>query len=249
MIVQSNPGVRLFELFRTPVYGHWTFLLLAFFLSRRDLEQFGGEGLFLSVLSILVALLVHEFGHVGAARMNGHRSIVVLAGLGAYTQPDGASEGWRGVWLSVAGPLAGFVLWAICWFGFAPDAIREAGLLTDFKSMFSPFSALVATGEIRSLQDVTGAHLLWSNLCWFNLVWGIFNLMPINPLDGGHIVEHVLRLKLRANEAIRYSAISSMVACAGVLLLVWQIYGRIPMFTLFIVGFLAYQNSERLRAT
>jgi stage IV sporulation protein FB len=225
-------------------------LLLVFIISRQDLELFGVAGLFVSALTILIALLVHEFGHVGAAKMNGHRSYVVLAGMGAYTAPDGTSEGWRGVWLSVAGPLAGFALWAICWFGFAPEGVREAGLLFDLESMFRPLYALRTSEGLYSASQVTGGHLLWANLCWFNLVWGIFNLMPIVPLDGGHIVEHVLRMKLRAREAIRYASIASLVACAGVLVLAWKISGgRLPVFTLFVVGILAYQNFERLRAT
>ena len=115
--------------------------------------------------------------------------------------------------------------------------------------IFSPFASLGASGAVASRADLTGGHLLWANLCWFNLVWGIFNLMPIVPLDGGHVVEHVLGLKLRPRAAARIASLVSLVACVAVLGLVYVLVGTLPMFTLLIVGMLAFTNFERFRAT
>ena len=47
------------------------------------------------------------------------------------------------------------------------------------------------------------AGVLWSQLCWFNLIWSCLNLLPVRPLDGGEIADALLKLKMRAFEAER----------------------------------------------
>ena len=42
----------------------------------------------------------------------------------------------------------------------------------------------------------TVATEFWGNLLWFNLLFGLFNLLPIPPLDGGRIVVGILPARL-----------------------------------------------------
>ncbi|MEZ6195447.1 MAG: site-2 protease family protein [Planctomycetota bacterium] len=243
MFATGSPGKHLFTIFGTPVFGHWTVLLLIFLLGQGELRAFGWIGLAATALAVVAGLLVHEFGHVYAAKTNGFRSYVVLGGMGAYTASEGESRGWRGIWLSVAGPCAGFVFWAVCWFGFAPAGALQSGALFEVGNAFSPWRVVMDHGDV----DVTGGDVLWVQLCWINLVWGIFNLMPIVPLDGGHVVEHLLRMRMRRAAAERLASIVSLVVIVLILGLLWQLFGTIPIFSLLILGMMGLQNYERIR--
>ncbi|MEE9395041.1 MAG: site-2 protease family protein [Planctomycetota bacterium] len=237
----AAPGFHVFTIFRTPVYVQGMFLLLLLIFSQ---GSFGlGPGyIFIDCLSVVIALLVHEFGHVYAAKTNGSRSIVVLGGMGAYTASDGQAAGWRGIWLSVAGPLFGFALWGLLWFGFIPSWGREAGLLFDLEAVFSPFS--VVWGMPAS-QGHLGWYL-WARLVQLNLLWGLVNLLPIIPLDGGHVLEHALKTKMRAHQAVRIASIVSIVACVAIVGLGYFLLATVHPWNIFIVGYLAYINYDRL---
>ena len=185
-----------------------------------------------------IFFLVHEFGHVYAASTNGHRSRVVFWMLGGLTFSSGRSSGWRGVWVSAAGPMAGLMLWAVCWFLLRPE-IFMAGREVTLGYWFFPNAGLP--------MDRTGFHEFWAHLCFINLIWSIFNLLPIFPLDGGHITNDLLRMKLRATDAERTGAIISIVCCVAVGLYLSQ-YIR-GIFIFLMLGLLAWQNYQRLQAT
>lgn len=77
---------------------------------------------------------------------------------------------------SAAGPLSNFLLAGICAVIF--------GLL----ARFSP--GLVAPGQ--------GVRTLLLLMMQLNVTLGVFNLLPIPPLDGGRVLEGALPLRLRA---------------------------------------------------
>ena len=94
--------------------------------------------------------------------------------------------------------------------------------------------------------DRTGFHEFWADLVYINLIWSLFNLLPIFPLDGGHIVNDLLRMKLRADASERAGAMVSIVCCVGVGLFLYQyIQG---LFIFLLLGMLAWQNYQRLQA-
>jgi stage IV sporulation protein FB len=75
-------------------------------------------------------------------------------------------------------------------------------------------------------------------------VWGIFNLLPIFPMDGGQAVYGVLRYVTPPRTALQISIWSSMLL--GGLLLVVGLFGG-QFFLAIIVGFLLFQNYQRLQ--
>ena len=162
----------------------------------QGLAEGGAGGAFLACLAVTVSLLVHEFGHVWAAGRDGHRSIVVLRGFGGATIPDGESRKWRGVRLSLAGPAAGLLLWAVTWFVFMPADIAAYGVRLEPSVMLMPHELV---GQL--VVEPRLSHLLWQWLVWINLAWTLLNLLPVVPLDGGHALRDLLNVKMRAYQA------------------------------------------------
>ena len=237
-------GTRLFELFGTPVFAQGSYLLILLFLNWRLIaaDRLAEAGV--AVFAITLSLLVHEFGHVFAAKTNGFRSVVVLGGMGAFTVPGGRSKGWREIWLSVAGPLFGLVLWAVCWFIFMPPGAAVMGHRLDVESMFFP---AVAAGHGEMGPQAWGPLLvhLWVTMCWINLWWSLLNLLPIFPLDGGHVLHESLRMNMRADEAEKISAWVGLVLAGG--LCIWCYVELHRLLPALIAGFLAFQNWGRLQ--
>lgn len=128
----------------------------------------------------LVSLLIHEFGHVLAYRWSGIDSHVVIQAWGGVTRPARDVYGMRQqVLVAMAGPAAGFlalggVIAVGAWLGLA--------LKTGW-NVFLPVLFFVP----ESPKDSAAFHALtaMNDLLYVNLYWGLVNLLPIYPLDGG----------------------------------------------------------------
>src|SRR6185503_19320423 len=109
------------------------------------------------------SILVHEMGHALAFRRFGSDAHIVLWMFGGLAVPySGINGRWRRIMATLAGPLAGFLLCGI---------VYATNQLTDWGSR--------ANGKPIS-------YLYWA-LFTVNLIWGIFNLLPVFPLDGGQV--------------------------------------------------------------
>ncbi|HEX8823063.1 MAG TPA: site-2 protease family protein, partial [Archangium sp.] len=110
---------------------------------------------------VFVSALVHELGHALAGRMFGYQPSIALEWLGGHTQTNapGPIPWHKMVVVTAAGPLAGLLL----------------GL-----------SALGILNFAGPQPEVLKALLLWVSVA--NIFWTLFNLLPVSPLDGGHIV-------------------------------------------------------------
>lgn len=117
------------------------------------------------VVVVFVSVLVHELGHAVAFARYGLEPRVRIHALGGVTMAAG-DLGWsQRVFTSFAGPAAGFVLGAIAAVPWVFDAVPSSGF---------------------------GRQVMLLAL-WVNLGWGMANLLPALPLDGGHILEAVLQ--------------------------------------------------------
>jgi Zn-dependent protease len=179
-------------------------------------------------------ILFHELGHAYALQAYGYGgSRIVLHGFGGVTVNErrGVTSPGKSIVISLAGPLASLLLGLI-----------SAGVL------------LVYTGSGVS-EAFSGGGLLPSflqTMAVVNLVWAVFNMLPINPMDGGHIVLHGLRWGLKNDrKAMRYSAISSLVFLGllvfGVILMGFTGLGLI--WILVLGGMFAMQNWQIYKAT
>ncbi|GAB4456693.1 MAG: site-2 protease family protein [Anaerolineales bacterium] len=190
---QALPPTRYdlrFSVGGIPVRVHPLFWLIALLL--------GSSGSLATIpiwiLVVFVSVLVHELGHALAFRFYGIRSQIVLHAMGGLTIPEATL--WGGGWarvspsprqeivISLAGPFAGFgfaalVMLAVVASGGTLLTSRLFGILPLPLTAFLPFGG--------SLLSVFVTMLLF-----VNVFWGIFNLLPVFPLDGGQVTRNVL---------------------------------------------------------
>ena len=127
----------------------------------------GHTGVLIVVFMVVAGLsvLVHELGHALAFRSFGAQPRITLSGFGGFTLGPPQPRG-RSLVVSLAGPGAGFLV--------AIVAVTLSQVVTSD-------SEIVET----ALQDAV----------WINVVWGVFNLLPILPLDGGHVAADLFGLR------------------------------------------------------
>jgi len=158
----------------------WFFLLFAGVFGVRF-----GWPLGLTVVGILlVSVLLHELGHVVAARLTGgsaHEIHLTPVGGVAHVQPGRGT--WSQVLTAVAGP---FVNLLICLAAF-PSSYAPETLWGVLNPLVLPVGALSEGHLARDLGLIAFA------VNWLLL---LINLMPIVPLDGGQIVRALLATRI-----------------------------------------------------
>ncbi len=168
--------------------------------------------------AVLVSIVVHELGHAVLQRAFGGQPEIVLYAFGGYASAIGVRESWwRNVLIALAGPFAGFFLAGLVW-GY----VRLVG---------APDSDLAL-----SFLDA---------LLWINIVWGVLNLFPIWPLDGGRVAREVLTLLMKPSTGVVVSLVISAVVAAGLALWCWVATRSLWNTALF--GILAYQSYETMQ--
>lgn len=113
---------------------------------------------------VFVAVMVHELGHALVARAFGVSPAIVLHNFGGSTLMGGVRlSRLRNILVTAAGPLAGLALGLLAW------------LVNRVYPAVDPFWV----GLYKQTLFVT-------------VGWGILNLLPVFPLDGGLIVRDVV---------------------------------------------------------
>jgi len=146
---------------------------------------------FLPIIVVIGSVLWHELGHCYGNFIVGSRSrFIDLTPLGGLADSQGGAASPRAELLVVGlGPLASFVL------GFAAYGV------------FKLFTALISVDPINTSLGHHGAMAL-SQLLYYtmvvNLVLGLFNLLPLFPLDGGRLARALLSLRMNPNKATYY---------------------------------------------
>jgi Zn-dependent protease len=141
------------------------------------------------VVIAFVSILVHELGHAMAFRAFGIQPDITLHGFGGLTSGSGNLSPVRHIVVSLAGPLS-----AVCLLGL-------------------PAVWLAATGTFESRE----VELMVQQAVWINVGWSVLNLLPILPLDGGHVFVSVLDL-VTGGRGRRAAEIVSVAVAAGLAL-------------------------------
>jgi Zn-dependent protease len=183
-----------FRLFGTHVRVHPLFWLLSAVLgwnltqSPNPVTGNGLGDLALWIGCTFVSILLHEFGHVWAFRAFGNNSHILLHSMGGLAIPDGAPpRRWQRIVVSAAGPGIQLALWGVLvgliWAGMLPRPwiFIDVSWLPPLKIDDFP----------RALMGPTPLAFLVGELVLINLIWPLFNLLPIWPLDGGQISREV----------------------------------------------------------
>jgi len=163
--VQPTEYDLRFKIFGIPVRVHPLFWVLAAFIVW-DPVRGNFELVLVGISCIFVSVLIHELGHAAVINSYGWPPRIMLyhfGGLAMYEPTHGLTPA-RSIIISLAGPAAGFVLYGI---------VRGIEFY------------LIQTRNLMLLQPAV--YYAISFLEWVNLYWGLLNLLPIYPLDGGQV--------------------------------------------------------------
>ena len=246
-LFQVPPPTRYdlrFNLAGFPVRVHPLFWLIAVLLgySSGNILQ-----ILIWVLVVFISILVHELGHALAFRRYGLSSQIVLHFAGGLTVPESTLWGSRwanvalgpnqNIFISLAGPGAGFILAAAAIVGviLAGGEIIMTRLLG-----FIPIPGLVLLPFGGNLLNMFVTALLW-----VNIFWGLINLLPVYPLDGGNVARNVL-VQVDPVDGVRKSLWVSVIAGALIAIVAFFFLGSLYMAVLF--GILAFQSYQSLQA-
>jgi membrane-associated protease RseP (regulator of RpoE activity) len=210
-----SQGDLHFTLLGIPVRVHPLFWVVALILGLNGRRRM--VDVFICVVAVFVSILVHELGHALTMRRLGLRPWIVLHGMGGLAGYDTAqlhgsrASGWvHQVLISAAGPGAGFLLALV-----VAGIVKATGHSVDV-SFGAPYGVWVgAEGISEPALDV-----LVNSLLFISVIWGLVNLLPVYPLDGGQIAREVF-LRLDARKGIPRSLILSTVVAAA--LAVWEL--------------------------
>lgn len=239
-----------------PVRVHPFFWLTILLLSRPG-SHHDNALLYLLIWAgiLFVSVLVHELGHVLMGRQFGSRGHIVLTGFcGLAIGSSNVPERWQRIAVLLAGPGAGFLL--------------GGGVIGVFGTLYPEYTAAWLRDLVGLEYDPVApaafpplfARYIMANLIYVNLFWGLVNLLPIWPLDGGQVCQEICEAR-KGREGMRLAMQISLYTAVGFAVLELIEYIRIEhlkkpplipyvplapsIFTVLFFGFLAF-NSWRV---
>jgi stage IV sporulation protein FB len=249
----TTPYDFRFSVLGFPVRVHPLFWLMALIVGF-GFSDGVGIGLIFGVGVVFVSILVHELGHAIMFRRYGSDCHIVLHGFGGLAIPgqeEGPSSwGFNSKWsqsrqptlqeqivISFAGPAAGFIL-----AGLTIVAVQVTGGHFDIERQFGiPYPQPALAG---ALADNMHLFLLVRALLYVNIWWGVMNLLPVYPLDGGQIAMSMLVLQdpwRGAEKALWISTVTGGIVAAAAALVLQELY------LTMLFGSLAYSSYVALQ--
>jgi stage IV sporulation protein FB len=236
-----------FSFLGIPVRVHPFFWLMAVLLGSRgfssDVQPMAQLLMWVGV--VFVSILVHEMGHAVTIRYFGWRPWITLyafGGLASYEPGYSSSYGSYSrkgntptgqVIISAAGPIAGFLL-----AGLVAAVLFAVDRKTGFFLLGRPI--LVGRGDFIENPYLS---ILAFQLLIVNVFWGLLNLLPVYPLDGGKISRELFTAYSR-RDGLQHSLILSIGVAAGLAL--WGASKR-DWWLAILFGILAYQSYQMLQ--
>jgi Zn-dependent protease len=219
-----------FRVFGVPVRVHPWFWIVSLLLGMG-----GGEAdplqTLIWVAVVFVSILVHELGHAFLQRYYGGRPWITLYSFGGLASCNDCDRSPRSqILISLAGPVAGFFF-----AGFVISILVALQRIRRFELGWVP----VVWVPFRTQLDVVVFFLLY-----VNIAWGLLNLLPIYPLDGGRIARELFTLGNPRTGIVQSLQLS---AGAAVLVAVYALT-RQSIFMTIMFGMLAYGSFQTLQA-
>lgn len=198
-----------FRILGFPVHvrsGFVLFMILLAIVPRGGNREFG----FWLAGAVAAFTLIHELGHALVARRAGAEaeiSLEFMAGYASYRSPRPLSRWWT-IAISLAGPVTHITTGVAILIGMGVNPL-----------------------ERDSVVSSDAAQAIW----WAGPIIGAFNLIPVMPLDGGHVVATMLDRVLpgRASRVMLYASAAVTLAA----LLTTPFLEQTSQLTVFI-GFL-----------
>lgn len=175
---------------------------------------------------VFVSVIIHELGHALMGKLFGLTPEIDLHGMGGTTSWSAAVRlsPARHILISLAGPLAGLA----------------CGLVVIVATRDRPLTQMQA--------DVVG------QIIWVNVGWGLLNLIPILPLDGGNVLARLLDMATGGKGARPAHFVSA--ALAGIIIVYLLASGGLTslmkgqyhvVWPMLLAGMFLAQNVRALR--
>jgi len=195
-----------------------SFFVLSFFLAASR-----GRNLSLLIewmLVVLVSILLHELGHALVARTFGLSPSIKLYSMGGLTswESELTLTPLKHLLISLAGPAAGFLFGGI---------------------------VFIAGPTVLGSNPSQLLFVAYSDLLWVNLGWGIFNLLPMLPLDGGQVLVTLEEWISKRKSQLVSHVISLMVALG----ITYLALSRRSMWIAILGVWFVYTNGSALVQT
>jgi len=201
--------------------------------SAEDLRQ-----MVIFMFAATISILVHEFGHaLTGRRLGGGYARVFLIAFGGFAMNEGGRfTRWQRFWMVAAGPGAGFALFLLV-MGLLAIARGPSDALGLTGQIVFGIRAAISEETFEFFSQRLPLFTLLHSFLWINFWWGVLNLLPVLPLDGGRIAELFIRPPQRVFQVAIFAA------CAAAL------FGlsRGSIFMALFFGYLAWQNFQALK--
>lgn len=168
-------------------------------------------GLLIWGLVILFSVIVHEYGHALTALAFGQEAQIELIAFGGVTHRKGPKlKAWKEFVIVLNGPLAGFLL------------------------------SMAAYVLLKQMGQQPSILLYIVEVTWIaNLFWTVLNLLPIYPLDGGHLLRIILE-SIFGVRGMRFAFIVSALLALFTSYILFTTYHSLIGGALFLM--LAYES-------
>ncbi len=205
---------------RIPVRVHIFLLIFVGYLVFN--KNYDGWWTLAFCLGMTTSVLLHELGHALTARNLGLRPIqIMLHPFGGWAESAGRCTARQDFQIVAMGPAVNFAL---------------AGVLWVLQALLEP--------RVQSEYAIQVMDFMYVMAHW-NLYMGALNLLPSLPLDGGRILESILKMRGNRNP-LRVTAITGLVASVLLLGAAVITNDNFLIFFALLTGsssFFAYQSS------
>jgi Zn-dependent protease len=235
-----------FKVLGIPVRVHPLFWLVALLSGAQG--EITPKVTFIWMAALFISILIHELGHAVAIIYYGYRPWITLHWLGGlashdrgdtgsyYSDTDADSKPLTQIVISLAGPVAGFLLAAVI-----VGLLRLGGGSANF-GLGGPYLFHWSLDGVASFN----LAMLLNYLIFVNVFWGLINLLPVYPLDGGQISRELF-VTANSSRGIEWSLQLSIAAAIAVAIYaVFRFEEKFFMVLLF--GFLAFSSYQALMA-
>lgn len=137
------------------------------------------------VAMLVISIFLHEMGHAWAALVQGIpvRRVMIYGG-GGFCENARSASAWQQEFIVAMGPIVNIALWAV--FSILSDGlwwwiVLDAMTLENPEPLFNGFRAETAQ--------------IFERFAYVNGFLAVFNLIPVQPLDGGKLL-HLTLLRL-----------------------------------------------------
>jgi Zn-dependent protease len=203
------------KIFGIPVKIDPSFLFICALLAYSRLSQ----PIFLIewLIVIFVSILIHELGHALMVRSFGLSPQIMLYSMGGLTswREEKSISHAKHIAISLAGPFAGFIFGGMVY--LSGEAMPDL-----FADRFG--------------------SVTYQDLLFVNLGWGVFNLLPILPLDGGNVAYSIEQWVTKKHSGVITRVISLLVA-VGIGLWALSIES---LWVVFLMALFAWNNGSAL---